>query len=240
MDQLGAGIHGLVRSAVHLLDEGCDAGCHVGFLSGAGGLSLRQVRCLGARRLAATSTAPSGPRAMGLAPVRPSPRRSRGPDRWATRRIERLVWRRRPYVLSAMVVAGAERPVVLLGLDEGHGVGSASHRGPMELNAVVFPEADGTDLVGAGHLVEDEMPAARTREWAAHRRSVDDDSPASPLGFRGHSGHALRERCVSGRGSIRWIKRHARKQCRAPDQARQDTACNHGTTGYDLAGPCNA
>ncbi|WP_234432944.1 hypothetical protein [Streptomyces sp. NRRL S-1824] len=46
---------------------------------------------------------------MGLALLRPSPLEGvAGLIDGAPRRIERLVWRRRPYVLLAMVVAGAE------------------------------------------------------------------------------------------------------------------------------------
>lgn len=76
----------------------------------------------------------------------------------APRRVERLVHRRRLYEPSAMMVAGTELTIVPLGFDKGHAVGSAIHRGPPELNAVILPEADRANLAGTGHLIENEMP----------------------------------------------------------------------------------
>src|SRR5690606_1935739 len=67
---------------------------------------------------------------------------------------------------------GAEVLVVPLGLDQGDLVCPACHGGPAELDPVVLPEADGADLVRAGHRAQYAMPAARAGAGVAHLRSL--------------------------------------------------------------------
>src|SRR5690606_20275081 len=92
-------------------------------------------------------------------------------------RGKRLVLGWRADEPAAVLIAGAEVLVVPLGLDQGDLVCPACHGGPAELDPVVLPEADGADLVRAGHRAQYAMPAVRAGVGVAHLRSLVAGAP---------------------------------------------------------------
>ncbi len=99
-------------------------------------------------------------------------RGSGSPSTRASARIREFVGQRRTHVLLALLVACAEGSVVPACVVQAHRSIRTTPNpvGVMVVLAVVFPEADGTDLVSAP-LVEREAPATRARVSNARLRA---------------------------------------------------------------------
>lgn len=76
-----------------------------------------------------------------------------------------LVCMRWAQVLRKSLLRDAGFSVAVRCLDETDLVCPAGHVGPPQLDRVVLPEADGTDVVGPGRFVEHQATAARTGVW---------------------------------------------------------------------------
>lgn len=177
LDQLRAGVVGLVGLAVELLDECFDAGGHDAEWSrrqkvGSHQQSTKRSSGHGARSSADQSSKESRARSMG---------------RHAGSRGSSSAGGRRADVPSAMCVAGAEVLVVPLGLDQGDLVRAAAHGGPAELDPVVLPEADGAaDPAGVPGISPPRSPRP-VRRTPVNGRRKPECSAAGQDQTAGHS-----------------------------------------------------
>jgi hypothetical protein len=83
--------------------------------------------------------------------------------------FDRVVVGRLAHMHAVCPLARAELGVIALRLDQRDVVGAAAGGGPAEHHDVVLPEADLADVIRAGRLEEDQVPAAGAGVLGGHQ-----------------------------------------------------------------------